>query len=745
MKNHKLPILLLLLFLPQVCWSALQSGQTYFSSFNQGTALALDPTHQKLYYATSTSNNLYVFDLNSAGDPPTVALPAITISNATYGLALDSERGKLYLANSTVGNNALAVISLDSSGNTTTTVNNYNDLSNNAKCLALNPLDHYLYVGMTAPVNGLAVYPLDPGTGLPSGAASTYTTNSQVGALAMDLSRRKLYMGGNGKIQRFDLNASGLPLGSTVDSPAGTSLITTLAVDTVRRKLYAGSDSGSIIYVFDLDANGVLGNLATVNLGGSNFVFSLTLDAARRILYVGSGAYVYWFNLNADGSLPGSPSGSLSNTGAQFTAMALDANKQRLYTAAYTDAQYYSLSDAAMPPLRINGGAANTTSTAVNLEWALPNAQFVRVESNSDLVSFNFPNTSTANSTFDQWLSCGGDTWTNTPSLRADPLIIPAELTSGPGTKTITVWFWESTGASNPTGQMRWEVADINLQETDTATPTPVDTASPTPTFTLTPTPLPSDTYTPTITTTNTPLETPTFTHTPTDSPSKTVTATYTLSLTPTFTKSPTISATYTQTITPTLTPMTPSPSPTPTSTQSETPIHSSTPTPVLSPTPSPTATPTATISATLTPSASYTKTSTVSPTPTRTPTLTQSATVTITPSITLSPTITLTVPPTTTPTPAPVFYLDKNRFNPTVEILQIHLELLPMENANVIIYSLKGRKITSYEESTVAARRVDLTWDGRNRSNETVASGLYYVVLESARRKVVKKVLVIK
>ncbi len=729
MKNYKLTLFLMLFFLPQLTWASPQTGQTYFSGSNNGTALAVDPTHQKLYYAANKAINLYIFDLDGSGNP--TGSTNTKVASGTFGLALNTEAQKLYLANSNLGG-VLVAISLDGNGNIQTSYN-YNNFTNDATCVALNPVDQCLYLGLLAGSQSLAVYRLDA-SGLPQTPPSSYDTGGDVHALAMDMSHRKLYIGReNGQIGVCDIGASGVPSTFNFVS-AGASGITTLALDTVKGKLYAGSASDTKVYAIDLDGNGNLSAVGTPqNLGAGNFVDSLMLDAVRSVLYVGSTNNLYWYNLDQDGGFTTGPNSIGSGTGV--SSLAMDAQKQRLYTAASINDYYYPLSDAAMPPLRINAGAANTTSTAVNLEWALPNAQFIRVESSSDLVSFNFPNTITASGSFDQWLPAGADSWSNTPNLRANPLIVPAELTTGANIKTVTVWFWESTGASNPTGQMRKEMAQINLQSTGsspTFTPTDTLTPSPTPSFTKTPSQTPTPTFSGTPTFTFTITDTPSNTASPTFTDTKTQTPSPTPSPTPTFTNTLTVSATYTRTSSPTFTP-------------SQTPELSPTSTPALSPTPSATATPTLTISATLTPSASYTRTSTVSPTLTRTPTLTQSATWTITPSVTRSATITKTVPPTKTPTPAAIFYLNQNHFNPAMESLQVHLELLPLEKAAITIYSLKGRKITSYEESTVAGRQLDLAWDGRNQNGETVASGLYYVVLESSKRKVIKKVLVIK
>jgi hypothetical protein len=145
-------------------------------------------------------------------------------------------------------------------------------------------------------------------------------------------------------------------------------------------------------------------------------------------------------------------------------------------------------------------------------------------------------------------------------------------------------------------------------------------------------------TPTPTIT----PTPTQTFTPTPTVTP--TPTQTFTPTPTQTFTPTPTITPTPTQTptATPTIT-LTPTPTPTPTITPTPTPTFTATPTPTQTFTSTPTLTPT--------PTQTFTPTPTLTPTPTQTPT----ATPTITPTPTPVPTFTTT--PTRTPTPGVSFY----------------------------------------------------------------------------------------
>ncbi|MEH3054061.1 MAG: hypothetical protein PGN13_08675 [Patulibacter minatonensis] len=176
-------------------------------------------------------------------------------------------------------------------------------------------------------------------------------------------------------------------------------------------------------------------------------------------------------------------------------------------------------------------------------------------------------------------------------------------------------------------------IANIEITDAPTATPT----ATVTPTATATATPTATATATPTVTPTATPTVTPTATPTITPTATPTVTAT----ATPTATKTPTATPTATPTVTATATPTA---TKTPTATPTATPTVTATATPTATKTPTATPTATPTVTATATPTATPTVTATATPTvtPTATPTKTPTATPTVTP--------TATVPPTSTP-----------------------------------------------------------------------------------------------
>jgi hypothetical protein len=112
---------------------------------------------------------------------------------------------------------------------------------------------------------------------------------------------------------------------------------------------------------------------------------------------------------------------------------------------------------------------------------------------------------------------------------------------------------------------------------------------------------------------------------------------------------------------------------------------------------------------------------------------------------MTLTPTTTVTRVPTATPTPVSELFLDKNHFNPTRELLHIRLGVVETSDIKLEIFSLTGRRVWNASR-TLQPGYLELEWDGRNTSGETVGSGVYFVVLQgNGQKRFVRKVLVIK
>ncbi len=121
--------------------------------------------------------------------------------------------------------------------------------------------------------------------------------------------------------------------------------------------------------------------------------------------------------------------------------------------------------------------------------------------------------------------------------------------------------------------------------------------------------------------------------------------------------------------------------------------------------------------------------------TPTVTPTATISATYTITPTFTHSP----------TPAIIALVRLNHNRFNPAqgeaVEILGLRPD---HGDITVAIYNAAGIRLRKF---TVQAPygTPPPAWDGKNEQGQTVASGVYYFVLQGNRLHKRLRIAVIK
>lgn len=525
-------------------WSEPINETLYVSGSHNGHALALDPTNNKLYYGLNAGSNLAIYDLDGSGNP----LPSPLIINEgdnTRSLALDTRRQRLYLATSDAGDEGiLRVFALDAIGNTTGAGIEYDHYSGDANCLLINPIHDQLYIGINGAVNNLIIYQLDA-NGDPT-THMAYTSAGAVDSLALDLVRSKLYLGGTSQMATYNLDATGLPTGAPSIVAVGSSEIEALVLDPYRGKLHCSGSLESNIYTFTLDSSGDLdsGPAVTSVIGG---VHGLALDTAKNRLYVGQ-SQLGWANLTSSGDIDG-PLASLTG-GSQIRAIIPDNQRQKLYTAAFSDSYYYDLDEPSEKVLSLNYDAVQTTQTEIAMQWRMPNPQYVLIDGASDLLTFSFPNTTTASSAFDTWIATGANRWANEVAVRAKSLTITAQVTSGNGLKTITVWFWGGSGASNPTGVMRRESAVIELTAS-----TATSTVSPSPTYSPTPTPSDSETPTVTVSPTETVVTNDTMTTTATTTISATISSSPTASPTKTASATCTASASITLTLPPTHTP----------------------------------------------------------------------------------------------------------------------------------------------------------------------------------------------
>ena len=163
--------------------------------------------------------------------------------------------------------------------------------------------------------------------------------------------------------------------------------------------------------------------------------------------------------------------------------------------------------------------------------------------------------------------------------------------------------------------------------------------------------------------------------------------------------------------------------------------------------TPSPTATnspsPTLTWTVSATPSFVFTDTPTPTPTvtltsaPTSSSTWTPCNTDTMTPSSTSTPTPTFS--PSFTPTPLPELWPNPS-FSGTV---QIYLGLNSVSDISVKIYTVAFRMVQEEKKSVSPGDYLQI--DLRDKWGEKLANGVYYVVINSPRGRLVKKVIVLR
>ncbi|MCA9731127.1 T9SS type A sorting domain-containing protein [candidate division KSB1 bacterium] len=82
------------------------------------------------------------------------------------------------------------------------------------------------------------------------------------------------------------------------------------------------------------------------------------------------------------------------------------------------------------------------------------------------------------------------------------------------------------------------------------------------------------------------------------------------------------------------------------------------------------------------------------------------------------------------------------NPFNPTTTI---EYELPQPGEVTVHIFSTNGRLVKSFQHAYASPGSYSVVWDGKNKSGETVASGLYVYQVTFANSVISKKMLMVK
>lgn len=158
----------------------------FFTAVGYTTSIALNPIHNKLYLGSYGGTNPFVCGLNNDGSL-TGGGWSFGFGNLTYSLALDIEKGRLYMANNSGSD--LSIVKLDKNGIPETyTTYSYGGPSIS---VALCKKKNRLYVGKNQGRNNLYIYELDK-NGDVKGTPTPYSCGGPTFSLLLG---EKLYIG----------------------------------------------------------------------------------------------------------------------------------------------------------------------------------------------------------------------------------------------------------------------------------------------------------------------------------------------------------------------------------------------------------------------------------------------------------------------------------------------------------------------------------------------------------------------
>jgi len=90
-------------------------------------------------------------------------------------------------------------------------------------------------------------------------------------------------------------------------------------------------------------------------------------------------------------------------------------------------------------------------------------------------------------------------------------------------------------------------------------------------------------------------------------------------------------------------------------------------------------------------------------------------------------------------------FFLYQNYPNPFNSSTIINFDLPEIAGTRLVIYNILGQLVATPVDATLTAGSHSVTWDGRNRSGDRVASGVYLYVISSGQRYAARKLLLLK
>ncbi|MDY6915008.1 MAG: T9SS type A sorting domain-containing protein, partial [Candidatus Cloacimonadota bacterium] len=82
------------------------------------------------------------------------------------------------------------------------------------------------------------------------------------------------------------------------------------------------------------------------------------------------------------------------------------------------------------------------------------------------------------------------------------------------------------------------------------------------------------------------------------------------------------------------------------------------------------------------------------------------------------------------------------NPFNP---ITTIKFDIPQKTNVKVTVFNVKGEKVTTLVNSELNSGSHSVIWNGKDRNNNSVASGVYFYQVKTANSTAVRKIMMIK
>ena len=90
-------------------------------------------------------------------------------------------------------------------------------------------------------------------------------------------------------------------------------------------------------------------------------------------------------------------------------------------------------------------------------------------------------------------------------------------------------------------------------------------------------------------------------------------------------------------------------------------------------------------------------------------------------------------------------FSLKQNYPNPFNGLTTIEYSIPSASNILFIIYDMSGKEIRTLHNGYQKSRSANITWDGRDKNGQLVASGIYFYSMVSGRNSIVKKLTLVK